>query len=261
MKYVSVSFPMYQVGHGNHEAHDFLFKTGQLSLKCADSSLLPDYTELYEKQHFQAQRCKFCISSENVIVFSHSHSINKGTPSSATFSLWSPSHVAADNQRSLCKHYFIKPHGHQCWIYQQLSYYMQKSLEDTQDLDYKKAYETQTQNMNVCLYALSQRAQICNYSSHFIFSSSIICHWRDRQRQKKPRFFFPPSVHFEILSVTTSVFEINSLVTWIQTTAFFPNYHSRKRRKTQPSQLACGKTTMSTAWETSKYHLYMNFGL
>jgi len=116
------------------------------------------------------------------------------------------------------------------------------------------------QNKNVSLYGLSLSLQKWNYNSHFIFFPSKLLVTLETDRLGKGEV--SSSMHFETLSKTTNVYETNSLVTRIQTTAFFPTEPLLlQAKKNLASQLARRETIMSTAWETSKYHLDMYPGL
>lgn len=173
MECVSISFPIYHLSHSIHEAHDFYSKLGNMSPKYAvldtsTSRLLQNCTKT-STYRSGAWDSIFPYKKEFIPTF---HPI-KGTISSATFLLWSLSHVIADNQRSLFKHYFIKLHDHQCCIFKHLCFYRQKkkSFENTQDWDCKKGYEIQTHEarMSACMnyHKVLENAIIVHTSSFF----------------------------------------------------------------------------------------------
>lgn len=133
-----------------------------------------------------------------------------------------------------------------------------KSFENTQDLDCKKGYEIQIHEtrMSACMhYHKVLKNAIIIYTLSFFLK--IICHVRDRRTWEG--FFFLCAFWRPFKSYKCVWNKFSSHMN--SSHSILPKLPLKQAKNNLASQLECRKTVISTAWETSKYHLYMHIGL
>lgn len=118
-----------------------------------------------------------------------------------------------------------------------------------------KSKPTKQECQLVCIITKCSKMQL--EFTLYLFSLKIICHVRDRRTWEGFSFqcaFWNPFNSYKCV--------------WNKFSSHMDSSHSilpklplKQAKDNLASQFECRKTIMSTAWETSKYHLHMHIGL